>query len=75
MGNGRFHLEISISGIYNVLVSGMTFNFAHFAYKGSFGQIWVKLQNDLLDLKIYQKKACSSGKSRLFAENFVQRFK
>ena len=37
--NGGFHLQISISGIYKVLVSCMTFIFANFAYKGSFGQI------------------------------------
>ena len=41
--NGGFHLQILISGIYKVLVSGMTFNFAHFAYKGILGQIWVKI--------------------------------
>ena len=29
--------------IFKVLVSGMGFIFAHFVYKGSFGQIWVKI--------------------------------
>ena len=41
--NGEFHLQISIPGIYKVIVSGMNIIFAHFAYKGSFGQIWVKI--------------------------------
>ena len=35
-----------------MLVSGMGFIFAHFVYKGGFGQIWVKIQNDLIDFKI-----------------------
>ena len=41
--NGWFHLQVSISDIYKVLVSGMAFNFTHFVYKGSFGQIWVNI--------------------------------
>ena len=34
-----------------MLVSSVGFSFAHFKYKGSFGQIWVKLQINPLDLK------------------------
>ena len=41
--NDWFHLSISISGIYRVFVSGMGFIFAHYVYKGSFGQICVKI--------------------------------
>ena len=33
--NVWFHLQIFISSIYKVLVSGMSFIFAHFVYKGS----------------------------------------
>ena len=40
--NGRIHLQIFISSIYKLPVSGMGFIFAHFVYKRSFGQIWVK---------------------------------
>ena len=38
-----FCLQVSISGVYKVLVSSMGFIFAHFVYKGSFKQIWVKI--------------------------------
>ena len=31
----------------------MGFIFAHFVYKGNFGQIWVKTTEGLLDLKIF----------------------
>ena len=41
--NGWFHLQIFISGIYKVLVSGMGFIFARFVYEGSFRQTWVKI--------------------------------
>ena len=41
--NGWFHLQIFISGIYKVLVSGMGFIFPHFVYKESFGQICVEI--------------------------------
>ena len=41
--NGRFHLQIWISGILKVLLLGMGFIFAHFVYKWRFGQIWVKI--------------------------------
>ena len=34
---------ISISGIYKVIVSGTRSIFARFVYKGSCGQIWVKV--------------------------------
>ena len=34
-----FSLQVSISGVYKVLVSSMGFIFAHFVYKGSFKQI------------------------------------
>ena len=38
-----FSLQVSISGVYKVLVSSMGFIFAHFVYKESFKQIWVKI--------------------------------
>ena len=41
--NGWFHSPIFISGIYKVVISGMGFICAHFVYKGSLGQIWVKI--------------------------------
>ena len=41
--NDWFDSHISISSIYEVLVSSMVFSFAHFVYEGSFGQIWVKI--------------------------------
>ena len=41
--NGWCYLQISISGIWKVLLSSMGFIFAHFVYKGRFGQIWVKI--------------------------------
>ena len=39
----EFTFKFSISGIYKVLVSGVGFIFAHFVYKRSFGEIWVKI--------------------------------
>ena len=41
--NGRFHLQISISGNWKVLLLSLGFIFAHFLCKESFGQIWVKI--------------------------------
>ena len=41
--NGRFHLQMSILGIYKVLILSMGSIFAHFVFKRSFGQIWVKI--------------------------------
>ena len=41
--NACFHLQISISGIYKVLVPRMGYIIAHFLYKESFRQIWVKI--------------------------------
>ena len=41
--NGWFYSQISISCIYKVLVSSMGFISAYFMYRGSFGQIWVKI--------------------------------
>ena len=41
--NGRSHLQMSILGIWKVLVLSMGIIFAHFVYKESFGQICVKI--------------------------------
>ena len=50
--NRWLHLQISISGIYKVLIPAMGFIFAHSVYKGSFWQTWVKITEWPIDLKV-----------------------
>ena len=69
--NGWFHLQIFISGIYEVLVSGIGFIFAHFEYKGSFGKIWVKITEWYIRFKNFHFGAHITNYGVLFCSFWI----